>query len=363
MDLDIIHKAIALTQAPKVGPVTAKNLISFSGSINDIFTSKEKDLLKIPRVNQSILNGIKSKDNLLKAEKEIDFIQKHKIDVHLFYNNSYPQRLKQCGDAPVLLFTKGVSDFNASKIISIVGTRNITEYGKSMCKSLIEGLSKHNAIIVSGLAFGVDSFAHKSAIENNLETYAILGHSLDSIYPQENTTLAKKIIHHGALITEFSRSAPIDKSNFVRRNRIIAGMSDATIIIESATKGGSLITAEYANSYNRDVFAVPGRSTDKYSQGCNKLIKINKAAVVESISDIEYIMNWEQKKEVQKKLFIDISNEEQHIINLFSKDEKLSLDTICAQSSQKINKILTTLLDLEFKGMVKSYPGNMYGIS
>lgn len=355
---------IALSFIPKIGPVIARNLVAYIGSVDGIFKETAGRLQKIPNIGPKLVsNIINNKKYFSKAEKEIEFIIKNNINVRFFLDNNYPLRLKNCPDAPMILYIKGDVDFNYNKVISIVGTRNATEIGIENCKNLVKNLKSHNPIIVSGLAYGIDICAHNAALENGLDTIAVLGHGLDNLYPSIHKPIANKIINNGALVSDFSSETKFLKTNFVRRNRIIAGLSDATIVIESAMKGGALITADIANSYNRDVFAFPGRITDKYSVGCNKLIKSNKAALIESVSDIEYIMGWKHNainNNIQKKLFVELTDDEKKILSVINDNDLITIDIICLKVNMPSSKVSPILLNLEFQGLVKSLPGKAY---
>jgi len=358
---------IALSFIPGVGDIIAKNLIAYIGSAEGIFKEKKQNLIRIPKVGEFLAESIANADTLKRAENELLFIEKHNIKAFVFNEENYPTRLKQCEDAPVVLFVKGNCNINAPKSIAIIGTRNATAYGKDLCKQLISDLKSHNALIVSGLAYGIDICAHKLALENGLKTIGVLGHALDTIYPADHRTMAKEISEHGALITEHCSKSPIDKSNFVKRNRIIAGLTDATIVVESGEKGGALITTEYANAYNRDVMAFPGKVSDKYSVGCNNLIRKNKAALITSIKDIEYLLNWEikgsKKKEIQKSLFVELTEDENHVLKIVSSEQDVNIDIICSRSKLPMNKISAILLSLEFNGLIKTYPGKRFSLA
>ena len=360
---DLQYK-IALSMISGIGNMNAKKLIAYVGNIEGVFKEKKQNLEKIPGIGAKLSKEIINSDALTKAEEEIKFTEKNKIEVLFFNDKSYPERLKHCEDSPIIIYQKGKYDLNKEKILSIVGTRNATITGKENCNKLIENLTEsgHNPLIVSGLAYGVDICAHKSAIKNNLDTVAVLGHGFSTLYPAAHKKYAREIIDNGALLTEFPHNSKLDPSNFVRRNRIIAGISDATVVIESAKKGGSLITAELANSYNRDVFAFPGRLTDKYSEGCNLLIKTNRAALIQSYKDIEYILAWEEKdkKAIQTKLFVELNSEEQIIYDLLRKNKELSIDVICFKVNLPTSKVSSILLSLEFSGLINSLPGKIY---
>jgi DNA processing protein len=357
---------IALTLIPGVGDVIAKNLVSYCGSAEAVFKQKEQQLLKIPGIGSVVAQSVLNFKNFERTEEECLFIEKNKINCAFYTDKNYPTRLKNCMDAPVLLFYKGNIDFNHNKIVSIVGTRNATDYGKIFCEKLVDDLKPHNAIIVSGLAYGIDITAHKAALKNNLSTVAVLAHGLDRIYPPTHKPIADKMLTSGGLVTEFVSETNPDKENFPKRNRIVAGIADAVIVVEAAKKGGALITAEIANSYNRDVFALPGRIGDTYSEGCNNFIKTNKASLIESIADLEYLMRWDlddgdkKKKQIQKKLFVDFTEEEQKLVSFLNEKGKQDIDSISIYSDLPVSKIASTLLNLEFKGVLKSHPGKMY---
>jgi DNA processing protein len=359
---------IALSLIPKVGPVLAKRLIAYTGSPKALFEEKKRKLLKIPNIGENLVNNIKSNGLFEKAEQELAFIERYHIDVLFYLNNRYPKRLKNCEDAPVILYSKGNVNFEKSRVLSIVGTRRATDRGIETCKTLIGELSKNNKdlVIVSGLAYGIDICAHRAALANDLQTISVLGHGLDIIYPSMHRSVAEKIIHQGALVTEFSSRTKFIRSNFVSRNRIIAGLADATVVVESGEKGGALITADLANSYNRDVFAFPGRIEDSRSKGCNQLIKSNKAALIEGAEDLEYILGWElnrsREKIVQQQMFNELDATEKNIVSLIRDNGELSINDISTRLSMSISKVSPLLLDLEFEGIIKCLPGNRYKV-
>ena len=369
MNDELLKYKIGIALIAGIGFIKAKKLIAYVGSVEGVFKEKKSNLLKIPDIGSRLAENIINQKVLDRAEKEIEFISQYNIKPFFYLDKDYPQRLINCYDAPLLLFSKGDVDFNQSKVISIVGTRNATERGRDICNELVRDLSNngHNSIIVSGLAYGIDVVSHKAALKNNLKTIAVLGHGLDRIYPSSHTKIAKEIINQGALVTEFLSDTKPDRANFVKRNRIIAGLSDATIIVESAVKGGSLITADIANSYNRDVFAFPGRINDKYSVGCNKFIKSNRAALIENFKDLEYILGWEvgeaKQKVIQKQLFVNLSDDEKIIVEFLKENNKQSIDVICVKTQFPMSKVSAMLLNLEFSGIVKSLPGKYYSLS
>jgi DNA processing protein len=354
---------LALQKVEGVGDIMAKKLLVHCGNAEAVFTTKSSQLAAIDGVGSVLIRNLKDKTVFDKAQNELDFIKENQIDFCFFQEENYPERLKHCIDSPVLLFTSGNIDLKNRKIISIVGTRQITSYGVEFCRKLIEDLAPLDPIIVSGFAYGVDIVAHQLAIDNNLQTIGVVAHGLNQIYPKTHKKYVAKVEQNGGFMTEFWSSSNPEKENFVRRNRIVAGISEATIVIESADRGGSLITANMANEYNRDVFAVPGRTTDKYSQGCNNLIKTQKANVLTSAADLVYILNWDIKKEVkpvQKQLFVTLENEEQKIYDYLLKNGKELLDIIALECDFPIYKISGVLLNMELKGVVRPLPGKLF---
>jgi len=355
---------IALTLIPGIGSINAKRLIAYTGSVEGIFNEKRKSLLKIPGIGEMLANEVQNQQVFPRVEKELEFIEKYKVQTMFFLDDNYPERLKQCDDCPVLLYSKGQTDFNAQRMLAIVGTRNATNYGKEITEKIVSDLaSRHPLTIVSGLAYGIDVAAHKIALKSNQQTIAVVAHGLHMVYPAAHANYAKSIIAQGAMLTEFTSTDGAERPYFVRRNRIVAGMTDATLVVESGEKGGALITADIANSYNRDVMAISGRANDTASRGCNKLIKTNKAALVESAEDIEYLLGWESKTDkppIQQKLFVEVSNEEQKILDILKLENELPIDIICTRAEMPVSKISPLLLNLEFSGMVKSLPGKVY---
>jgi len=354
---------LALLRVEGVGDIMAKKLLANFGSAEDIFKAKTNQIAAIDGVGSVLLKNLKDKTVFEKANKELDFITKNNIQVSFFKDENYPDRLKHCIDCPVLIFSAGNINLKNKRIISIVGTRQITSYGIEFCRTLIEDLAPLDPIIVSGFAYGVDIVAHQLAIENKLQTIGVLAHGLNQIYPKVHKKYMSKMEENGGFITEFWSTTNPDKENFVKRNRIVAGMTEATIVIESADRGGSLITANIANDYNRDVFAVPGRVTDKYSQGCNQLIKTQKANVLTSAADLVYMLNWDIKsdvKPVQKQLFIELESEEQKIYDYLIKNGKELLDIIALQCEFPIYKISGILLNMELKGVIRPLPGKLF---
>jgi len=354
---------IALTLLPGVGDVNAKKLIAYCGGVDAVFKQKKSHLLKIEGVGPKLADVIVNQQVFKRAEEELKFIEKNQIRTLFFTDKDFPQRLKQAPDSPVLLYFKGKADLNSAKILSVVGTRKVTEQGREMCQQIIAGFANEDILIVSGLAYGVDTEAHKASLENGLSTVAVLAHGLDRLYPHANKALAKRMLSRGGLLTDFVSNTNPDAPNFPKRNRIIAGLSDATLVVESAKKGGSLITADIANSYNRDVFAVPGRPTDTYSQGTNFLIRTNRAALVETANDIRYLMGWEKEKKiqaVQKSLFVELQADEKKLVDILGEEKEMSIDQIALKAQMPMSKVSAALLNLEFEGMLRSLPGKRY---
>jgi DNA processing protein len=358
---------IGIGLIPKVGPVLARRLVSYCGNVEAVFREKRSNLEKIPGIGDRLADYVIKNDVLKRAEEEIDFIEKNKVGALFYLDEHYPERLRHCEDAPVVIFIKGRTNFNRSKVLSIVGTRNPTDYGKELCTKLVEDLAAHHPdlLIVSGLAYGVDICAHKSAMKHKLDTVAILAHGFTVIYPAVHREAAKQIIDQGALVTEFLHDEQPEPNNFVKRNRIIAGVADATVVVESGERGGALITADIANSYSRDVFAFPGRTFDNYSVGCNRLIKTNRAALIEDAHDIEYLMGWQTDtktagKETQKELFLELSSEESILLNTIRGNSGITIDQLSLQCDLPVSKVSALLLNLEFHGLVKCLPGKIY---
>ena len=350
---------------PGIGGILARNLIAYVGSIEGIFSEPLKSLVKIPGIGEVNARRLKNNEVFKKAEKELRFIEKNNIQALFYSDKNYPRRLKICVDAPLLIFTKGNLNLDEQKIISIVGTRNATDYGKKVCEELIQQLSerRHNAMVVSGLAYGIDIHAHKSALKYHLPTVGVVGHGLDKLYPSLHTEIARKMLENGGLVSDFPSGTKIDPPNFIRRNRIIAGLTDATIVVESAEKGGALITAEIASSYNRDVFAFPGRAGDIYSKGCNQLIRNSGANLIEGIDDLEYFMGWEKQnkeKEVQSSLFMELNPEEDRVVKLLQGNGELFIDQISSELAMPVSRVSAMLLNLEFKNILVALPGKMY---
>lgn len=354
---------LALLKVEGVGDIVAKKLLSHCSEPAQIFKSKASHLNAIDGIGTILIRNLKDKSIFLKAEAELKFIEKNQIAFSYFLDENYPDRLKHCIDGPVLLFSSGNIQLRNRKVISIVGTRQISSYGMNFCKNLIADLAPLDPIIVSGFAYGVDIIAHQAALEHNLQTVGIVAHGLNQVYPKIHKKYVHRIEENGGFMTEFWSTSNPEKENFVRRNRIVAGISEATIVIESADKGGSIITANLANDYNRDVFAVPGRVGDYYSQGCNTLIKTQKANLLTSAADLIFQLNWDietKAKPIQKQLFVELNSEEQKIYDFLIARGKEMLDIIALECDFPIFRISGILLNMELKGVIRPLPGKLF---
>lgn len=354
---------IALTLIPGIGVVNGKKLVAYCGGAEAVFCENRKALMQISGITENIVNGIFSKDVKLRAEQELNFVEKNEIKPLFYLDSDYPKRLQHCHDSPILLYYKGNADLNVSKVIGIVGTRNITDYGRYAVEKIVEGLSSDNILIVSGLAYGVDSAAHRTALKYDLATVGVLGHGMHIIYPAENRKLSTNMLEKGGVLTEFISGTQPDRENFPKRNRIVAGMVDCLVVVESALKGGAMITADIANSYDREVFALPGRIGDIYNEGCNNLIKTNKANLITDAADIRYVMRWDVDTKVvakQMRLFRDFSEDEKKVMEVFEKNNVAHLDDIIVATDLTPSKIASVLLSLEFDGVLTALPGKRY---
>jgi len=363
-ETELLH-LLALLKIDGVGDIMAKKLINYCGSAEKVFQAKLDFLKRIDGVGSVLLKKIKDKSVFEVANKEMQFIKEHNISCCSYLDENYPDRLKQCIDGPILLFSSGKINWNTRKVISIVGTRQVSSYGIDFCKKLIQDLAPLNPIIVSRFAYGVDIVAHQAAMDNNLQTIGVLAHGLNQLYPKTHKKYCAKMEKNGGFLTEFWSTSNPEKENFVKRNRIVAGISEATIVIESAEKGGSLITAIMASDYNRDVFAVPGRTSDKYSQGCNNLIKTQRAHLLTSAADILYILNWEleskaENQAIQKQLFVSLDEVEQKIYNYLLQKGKTELDVIALECDFPVFRTSSYLINMELKGLIRPLPGKLF---
>lgn len=364
--MDAVYK-IGLTLIKGVGSMLSKNLLLHFGSAEAVFRADKAQLMKVEGIGEKTANLILQTDALELAEKELGFLEKHQIKLLFYTDEAYPKRLKNCYDAPLLLFYKGTIDLNQPRVISIVGTRNATVYGKSLCKQLTEVLKPYNVLIVSGLAHGIDAAAHKECVQAEMPTIGVLGHGLDRIYPAAHRELAAKMLKNGGLLTEFLPGSNPDRENFPKRNRIIAGMADVTIVVEASIKGGALITAEIANSYNRDVYAFPGRVNDEFSEGCNFLIKTNRAGLINHPQDLIYYLGWDEetpkkKQALQVQLPLDLTKDERTVCEALI-NSALAVDELFINTNITQSKLAIILLTLEMKGIIVALPGKLFKLA
>jgi DNA processing protein len=363
MDQASVLHQIAITRIPHVGNILVKTLISYCGGIEEVFRARKKELLKIPGIGETVADSVVQNDTFAEAEKELTFIEKHQIKVFFYLDKNYPQRLRQLPDSPPILYFKGNANLDHERTIGIVGTRQPTPHGVAICEEIVDGLKGYNVLTISGLAYGIDVTAHRKSLECGIPTIGVMGNGFRQIYPATHRSVAEKMLQSGGLLTEFAHYVRPDRENFPMRNRIIAGLSDAVIVVETATSGGSIITAQLANDYNKDVFAVPGRVKDKFSQGCNQLIKSNRAALLESAADVAYVMGWNggnSTKSRQASLFVELSDTEQKVVDLLRQEEVIGIDQLMYLSQLSNSALAALLLELEFKGVVKSLPGKQY---
>ncbi|MFY7965884.1 MAG: DNA-processing protein DprA [Chitinophagaceae bacterium] len=365
MTSELIYQ-ISLTLVNNIGPVQARLLLEHFKSAEAIFKAKKKDLSLIEGIGTIRASQIKDFTDFKEAEDEIKFIEKHHIQPLFITDKDYPQKLLHCYDAPTMLYYRGSTNFNDKKIISIIGTRTNTDYGKQITEQLVEDLKEQNITIVSGLAFGIDAIAHKAAVKHKLPTIGVLAHGLDSIYPAQHKPLAKEMLLNGGLLTEFKKNTKADKHNFPKRNRIVAGISDATIVIETAASGGSIITAELAYNYNRDLFAIPGKINDSKSLGCLKLIQQNKAVLLTSAEQLLENMGWNNKpKKInkQRELFVELTADEKAIVDIIKEKDAVSIDEIYIKSAMSSSTVAATILNLELQNIINCLPGKMYKLN
>lgn len=365
MESQLLYQ-IALTMAKGVGTHTIKNLVSALGDEASVFKTSPKALASIPSIGATLSQNLSDPELLKQAEKELDFLSKAGGEAIVLSDPRYPQRLKECTDAPYVIYTKGKMDLNPKRAIGIVGTRKMTNYGKSICEEIVTQLAeKHPDIqIISGLAYGVDGCAHKKAVEKGISTIGVVGHGLDILYPVKHRPLAEKMLLNGGIVTEHRNHCHIDRKNFISRNRIIAGMCDVILVIESGEKGGALFTAEYANSYNRDVCAIPGRIGDTYSAGCNRLIKEHQATMVEYAEEIEKLMNWDitepKKATLSITQFMELSEQERIIVEALQLEDNMDINGLVRKTQIAFGTLSSLLFDMEMKEILRSAPGNRY---
>jgi DNA processing protein len=366
--MSLLHQ-VGLTFIKNIGPTLAKTLLAYFGDEEKVFNASEAKLLKVPGIGDKTIAQLNFTEALGKAEEELKFIKKNAINVLFYTDSAYPKRLKNCADSPILLYSKGNADLNKYRVISIVGTRNATDYGKQLCRQLIEELEPYNVLVVSGLALGIDVAAHKECLRVNMPTVGVLGHGLDRMYPGQNRSVADRMLENGGLLSEYPSGTMPDRENFPQRNRIVAGLADATIVIEASVKGGALITAEIANSYNRDVFAFPGRVGDQFSEGCNFLIRNNKAALLTCVADLAYSLGWEKPDSSapvtqQYLLPIDLSADERAIFEIIQQHKMpLAIDDLTIKANMPMSQLAMNLLNMEMQGYIRSLPGKTYQVN
>lgn len=365
--MSVLHQ-IALTFVKNIGHSLGKVLVSHLGSAEAVFNATHNKLLNVPGIGEKTIREFNFDEALQKAADELKFVEKNNIDVLFYTDSRYPKRLKNCFDSPILLYSKGNADLNARRVISIVGTRNATDYGRQLCEELIAELQQYDVLVISGLAHGIDVIAHKECLKNNVTTVGVLGHGLDRMYPAANRVTADKMLANGGLLTEYPSNTIPGRENFPERNRIVAGMADATIVIEASIKGGALITAEIANSYNRDVFAFPGRVGDVYSEGCNFLIRNNKAALLTCVADVAYSLGWEKPDDAktveQFMLPLDLSADERTIFDIIQQHKApLAIDDLTIKTNMPMSQLAMNLLNMEMQGFIRSLPGKAYRVS
>ena len=364
MDKDQVQWLLALTMVPGIGPIHARNLVAHTGNPESVFKSSISSLCKIPGVSFRLAKAILGSNPFPNVEKELAFMKIKGIEAISFWDKDFPQRLKHCPDAPVLLFYKGNASLNHDRIVAIVGTRHATTYGKQITEEIVQGLAQYNVLMVSGLAYGIDITAHRASLDNGLPTVGVVAHGLDRIYPELHTKTAHQMMDNGGVLTEFLPGNEPDKQNFPKRNRIVAGMADAVLVTETTDHGGAVITATLANGYNRDVFAVPGDVNRKFSSGCNKLIKNHKAILVENAADLAKSMNWDQsennKRKTQRELFIELNAEEKLVLKVLHEQGELHIDKLTGLTGLSPGSLAGTLLSLEFQSLILALPGKRY---
>ncbi len=356
---DLLYQ-LALYLLDGIGPISARNLVSYLGSVANVFAASSRDLRRVPGIASLRSKKISRSDALNKAESILPSLINAQIDCHFYLDDTYPSRLKPFANSPVMVFTKGNLEYNPRRTVGIIGTRSPSEYGQTCCDKIVKGLVKYEATIISGLAYGIDARAHTQAVKHGLPTIAVLGSGIDRIYPPDHKGLASQIVNNGGLLSEFLPGAKPDRENFPMRNRIIAALSDVIIVVESALRGGSIITAEYANEFSKDVFAVPGNIGNKKSAGCNKLIKTHKAHLLDSVEDIVYISRWESTAKQTELNFTSLTEVEQKVCKVLDSSQAMDIDFIHGQSGISFSELSSILLNLELKGFISSKPGKKY---
>lgn len=359
---DLLYK-IALTRIPLVGPITARLLVSYCGSAAEVFSASKKSLLKISGIGEGVVQAVQSAAPLQEAEKELEYLDRQGIEPFFYLDAGYPSRLKSLPDAPIMLYFRGSADLNHRRVVAVVGTRQPSAYGQAMVEELILGLAPYNPLIISGLAYGIDAAAHRFSLDHQLDTIGVLGHGLSLVYPAAHRSMAERMLRHGGLLSEFTYQTEPEREHFPMRNRIVAGLCDALVVVETGRRGGSVITAQFAAEYGKPVFAVPGRVREKTAEGCNLLIKTNKALLIESAEDIAHTLQWQgqaKPKAQQISLFNELTADEEIVVNLLRQHEQLGVDRLSYETNFSSSTLATALLELECKGMIKTLPGKRY---
>lgn len=346
----------------------ATEILARIGSEETFFTATERQLATVMGFNNKLLSRSYRDEVLEKARIEADFVSRNNVRVYYFTDADFPARLSDCDDAPIILYTIGNCDLNSSRIVSIVGTRHATPYGIDFTTRLVEDLAKsvENIVIVSGLAYGIDIAAHRAALNCGIPTIAVLAHGLNTIYPAAHRNTAVDIVRQGGmLLTDYRSCDPVHKGNFVARNRIVAALCDCLVVSESAEKGGALITANIASGYNRDVFALPGRTSDRYSAGCNRLIASNISGLIQSAHDITEAMRWPviPVEGEQPEMFTPLSEEEQAVVDYLTNHDDASINQLCVALDMPIARLMALLIDMEFKDLLLTLPGGRYRLA
>ncbi|UTW64831.1 DNA-processing protein DprA [bacterium SCSIO 12643] len=360
MNIDIKY-VLALIQLKGIGDATARKLMEYYGSAESVFDQISRPFERV-KWSEKLIEAFQLEPDWESIEEELNFLSRSGVEALSILDEAYPRRLRFCSDAPVLIYVKGTVDLNHPKILAIVGTRRATSQGKEITRKIVEGLADQNVLIISGLAFGIDIVAHQAALQNNMPTIGVVAHGLDRIYPMEHIGVAHEMEKNGGMLTEFRKGVKPDRENFPKRNRIVAGMADAVLVIESQKKGGSMITADLGFGYGRDVFAIPGRPNDQQSEGCNYLIRNNKAALIESAQDIKYAMNWEDEvkpKSIQKQLFVELTPEEENLMGILKDQKKIGLNELCLSAGIPVSQASMSILTMELNGLIRTLPGKI----
>lgn len=365
MQQELVYQ-IALTQIPGIGGVLARNLVSYCGGVREIFRHKKNKLLQVPGIGEKLADVISRFDNFRPAEAEVAFMEKHGIRPMFYLDKNYPQRLKPYPDAPVMLYSLGNVNLDVPRIVAIVGTRKASDYGKMFTEELVKELQPLNVLILSGLALGVDVASHRASVKHNLQTVGVMAHGLDRIYPAQHKTIASQMLGNGGLLTEFCSGTTPDRENFPKRNRIVAGLCDVLVVVETSISGGAMITAEIANSYNKEILALPGRVNDERSYGCNALIKLNKASIITQPYDVIDLMGWETSRLEPRQhqlAFTGLQPWEMAVVDLIRERNKAGIDDLSVTLGIDAGKLSLALLDLEFKGVIRQLPGKFFELT